>query len=556
MKKAYRTIAIVLMATLALGFAAAQSKALPKDPAKPSTPGKFPLVTEPVTLKVFIPSVGLIKDIKANSSAVYLEKLTGVKIEWIETSKVDAKTKLSLMIASGEYPDVIMGMSGAGLAVQDIPRYGKAGNFLPLNALIDQQGFFTKECFAARPEMLEAITSADKNVYGLPLVMTDDYHMTMRQKMWINTAWLKKLGLGMPATIGELYVVLKSFKTKDPNGNGLADEIPLSGAKRSQEDLATWIMSAYIPCGGPDDGADATLNNYEFVDKGKVTFSADKPEFKEGLKFIAKLYKEGLIDIAGLTQDKAQIKPLVDGNPVKVGMVASHHPQNFATLPTVDGQPDMKANIHQFQALPPIKGPKGVRTTPWIIDQVIQPGQFVITDKCKNPVVAFRWADAMFSLGFALKEKGDEGVHWAKAEAGLAGLNGKPALYKYLKPLTMDDNAQINSGPGWTRDLKNEFAKASATGYSYEELLYNATKLYDAYKVARYPYATAAIDEKSAAEFNDLRRNIHSYVGESMDRFIIGDMDVDKQWDSYLKQLKQIGIDRYLEILQSALGSS
>ncbi len=558
MQNAKRAIAAILTAFLALGIAAAQSKGLPKDPAKVSAPGKFPIVTEPVTLKVFIPSVGLIKDIKTNSSAVWLEKKTGVRIEWIETSKVDAKTKLNLMIASGEYPDVIIGMSGAGLGVQDIPRFGKAGTFIPLNALIEKHGFYAKECFKDRPEMLEAITGADKNVYGLPLVMTDDYHMTMRQKMWINVAWLKKLGLKAPTTVDELYAVLKAFKTRDPNGNGLADEIPMTGAKRSQEDLATWIMGAFIPAGGPDDGADATLNNYEFVTKGRVSFSADKPEFREGLKFIAKLYREGLIDISGLTQDKAQIKPLVDSAPVRVGMAASHHPQNFATLPTVDGQPDMNANIHQFQVLPPVKGPKGVRTTPWIIDQVIQPGQFVITDKCKNPVVAFRWADAMFSLDFALKEKGDEGVHWAKAGAkeGLVGLNGKPALYKYLKPLTMDDNAQINSNPGWTRDLKNEFAKASATGYSYEELLYDATKTYDPYKVARYPYATAAIDPDLAVEFNDLRRNIHAFVGESADRFIIGDMDPDKDWETYLKQLKQIGLDRYLRILQSALPSS
>ena len=157
-----------------------------------------------------------------------------------------------------------------------------------------------------------------------------------------------------------------------------------------------------------------------------MSFSADKPEFKEGLKFIRKLYREGLIDIAGLTQDKAQIKPLVDGAVVRVGMVASHHPGNFSSVGD-----DLKLPMHQYEALPPIRGPKGMRSTPWIIDQVVQPGQFVITDKCRNPVVAFRWADAFFYLGTALKEKGDEGLHWVKVSPGenLTGLNGKPATH-------------------------------------------------------------------------------------------------------------------------------
>jgi putative aldouronate transport system substrate-binding protein len=542
----------IVASLAALALAAAAPAQSPKDSAKVAAPGKFPIVTAPVTLKVFIPSVGLIQDLKNNSSAIYLEKLTGVKIDWIETSKVDAKNKLSIMMASGDYPDIIMGMSASGLSVQDIPKYGNQGKFIALNSLIETQGFYVKELLAAEPWVKAAITSGNGKIYGLPAVFTDDYHMTMRQKMWINKTWLDKLGLKMPTTADELYAVLKAFKLRDPNGNGKADEIPLTGAKRSQEDMVSWLMCAFIPSGGPDDSADATLNNYEFIVNGKVSFSADKPEFKEGLKYVARLYREGLIDIAGLTQDKDQIKPLILGETVRVGAVASHHPANFSAL-----SDDMYTPMHQYAVLPPLKGPRGTRSTPWIIDQVVQPGQFVITDKCKNPVVAFRWADFMFSLDFALKERGDEGLHWAKVDASDAstGLNGKPALYQYMKPLAKEDNAQINLGPGWTRNLKNEFATTPGV-FNYEEFLYKATLRYEAAKIARFPYATAAIADKDSAEFNDLRRNIHAFVGESTDRFIIGDLDIDKEWGDYVKQLDRIGLPRFMELLQKAYGSS
>jgi putative aldouronate transport system substrate-binding protein len=543
--------AILVLACLCVAGLGAQAKFLPKDPARTNAPGQFPIVQTPVTLKVFVPSIGFIKDFKTNSSAVWHEKLTNVKIEWIETSKVDAKNKLSIMMASGDYPDIIFGMSGSGISVQDLYRYGRQGSFLPMNDMIDAYGFYIKELLKSDPDMKQAMMSPDGKIYGLPAVFTDDYHMTMRQKMWINQAWLSKLGLRMPTTLEELYNVLKAFKTRDPNGNGLADEIPMTGAKRSQEDLAMWLMNAFLPAGGPDDGADATLNNYEFIINSKVYFDADKPEFREGLRYIAKMFREGLIDVAGLTQDKAQIKPLVDGGIVRVGAVASHHPGNFSSLSN-----DMSAPFHMYKALPPVSGPQGKRYTPWIIDQVIQPGQFVITDRCKNPLVAFLWGDSFFKLETALVDKGVEGIHWAKVDPkeGLIALNGKPANYKYLKVLTPDDNAQINIGPIWTRDLKNEFAKSA--GYSYEEFLYNATKLYEPYKIARYPYATASVSEKDSTEFNDLRRTIHSYVGESVDRFIIGDLDIDKKWEDYVRQLNQIGLSRYLKILQDAFTAS
>ena len=49
--------------------------------------------------------------------------------------------------------------------------------------------------------------------------------MTRNQPI-INKVWLDKLGLAIPTTIQELKDVLIAFKTQDPNGNGIADEIP------------------------------------------------------------------------------------------------------------------------------------------------------------------------------------------------------------------------------------------------------------------------------------------------------------------------------------------
>ena len=48
-------------------------------------------------------------------------------------------------------------------------------------------------------------------------------------RMFINKAWIDKLGLSMPTTTDELKAVLKAFHDQDPNGNGVQDEIGVYG---------------------------------------------------------------------------------------------------------------------------------------------------------------------------------------------------------------------------------------------------------------------------------------------------------------------------------------
>lgn len=514
-----------------------------------NSPGILPIVNKSVTLTGFIPSVGLIADISTNAVMQRVEEDTNVKIKWIESSKIDARNKLRILLASSDYPDIIQGTNGSGLSGQDLVRYGTQGTFMPLNNLIEDYGKNIKELLETHPFVKEAITASDGNIYGLPAVFTDDYHMTMRQKLWINQLWLDNLNLNTPRTTEEFFEVLIAFRDNDANANGDPnDEIPLTGAKRSLENVAMWLMNSFIPAGGTDDSGDAQLNNFEFIIDGEVVFTAEKEDFREGLRYIGRLYTEKLIDIAALTQDRDQITPLVDSGEVsRVGAVASHHPGNFAGI-----NDDLDARFRQYVALPPLTGPGGQKNTPWFIDAIIESGQFVITNSCEYPEVAISLADYYYSIEYAEIEKGIEGVHWRRVgeEEGLKSITGGVAKYEYLMTLKTEDNAQINMGPVWTRNIKNEFA--SSDKYSYEEMLYDSTLLYDNAKVPRFPYSTITLELSELDEFDYLRRTIHTFVGESVNRFILGDLDIDLHWEEYLRQLERIGLSRYMEIIKDA----
>lgn len=49
-----------------------------------------------------------------------------------------------------------------------------------------------------------------------------------------------------------------------------------------------------------------------------------------------------------------------------------------------------------------------------------------------------------------------------------------------------------------------------------------------------------------------LQTNLKNYIEQSQLQFITGNKDLNKDWDAYVKGLKALKLDRYLEILQKA----
>ena len=53
------------------------------------------------------------------------------------------------------------------------------------------------------------------------------------------------------------------------------------------------------------------------------------------------------------------------------------------------------------------------------------------------------------------------------------------------------------------------------------------------------------------SEYVELKTTINEFVEEHIALFATGNLNLDADWDSYLATLDQIGIDRYLELVQS-----
>lgn len=506
--------------------------------------GTFPIVEDKITLTFFAPHPSNIEDLSTNEFTKHMEELTNIHIEWETVPTQGLKEKRNLLLASGDYPDVFF---GAELSKEEEMLYGSQGILVPLNPLIDKYGVEIKQHFNDIDWLEKVLTTPDGNIYTLPEI-NECYHCTRSQKMWINQAWLDKLNLKMPTTTEEFKQVLTAFKEKDPNGNNKQDEIPLTGAiKGWHTELPDFLMCAFIYCDGDSNSYRVQMNN------GKVELIADKPEFKQGLRYINSLYKEGLIDAEAFTQTREQL--LQVGENPEAQVIGASTSGWFGYFASLSGE-----RQKDYRALEPLKGPNGVQYTAYY-PFGYNPGAFAITNKNKYPEQTIRWVDYLFSEeGTRLCGDGREGIEWEKAKDGEIGIDGRPAKWKQIQ-LHHDVQNAFYSGLGpkaVTSEYRNTHVRCedvySADGL--ETRLYQETKEKYEGKEPEQVFPPLYMSTDQIDEMAQLKSPITDYIKESMARFITGNLDIDNDWETYVQGLNNLGAERYTQLLQEAYDNS
>jgi len=532
-------VSLIMVIVLALSGCSkpAEPKGEEGSTAKTGDPGS------PVELTVFAPQSAGIESLDVNPFSKHIEEKLGITFKWNTTPDAVFNDKKLLMLASGDYPALIM---NAGISKADQIKYGMQGAFIPLNDLIEQHAPNIKKAMEEIPYLAPAMTAPDGNIYALPKV-NECLHCTYGQRMWINTTWLEKLGLEMPQTTDEFYEVLKAFKEKDPNGNGKADEIPLTTS------LDVWgggvdafLMNAFIYNNG---------TSYLSLKDGKVILSATEPEWKEGLKYLRKLYSEGLIDKGAFTQNGDAVKQLGNKSENVVGAVG------YALISSMLDTTDAKPRHKEYDVVPPLKGPNGVQLAGYSVGA--GDGSFVITNKAteEERIAAIKLADYLFSEeGTVMTSWGFEGDGWRKAEAGALDYNGKPAKYEALKRDVPEGTPDVTWWQLGTMLMVNSIRESFVApedplgNGAYEYRLWLAAKKYEPFAKPELVYPTDVfIDPADATFIAQIQKTIQDYVKSNLAQFVTGSKDIEKDWDAYVSGFKGLQLDKYLEIHQKAL---
>ncbi len=443
---------------------------------------------------------------------------------------------ISMIMSSGDYPDIILKNAFQNV---DVAKYAAQGVLIPLEDYITEENTPNIwRMFEEQPTTRAIATSPDGHIYALPSY-SGGKGAFIETFWWINKAWLDKLNLQVPTTLPELKEVLKKFKTEDPNGNGKADEIPMTfyneGAYNYPETLLScWGISTKFGM------YDAYLN----VRDGKVAFTPMLPEWKEMIKFYAELYKEGLLDIQCFTYESNTFNSTLQSDIPIVGV-------------TFGKENPFGVNMDQYVVIPPLSADGKI--TPVVH---IHPGSIGsrnaahVTSACEDPKAAMAWIDTFY-------DKDNTIVNWYGEVDTVA--NGKinasfhkdGEMYKWNDPAeqgreSISDMYYSNTtfGPHMPGYMNREEDRGviieDQDGFKTYDELYALYEPFIDKETWPRPYYTPA----DSTRLSVLQTDLFNIVEQNKANWIMGKSDVEKDWDKYLEQLKSLGADEFLEINQ------
>lgn len=485
---------------------------------------------ETVTLKMTTSSSPL-APADPNEKLIFqrLEEESGVHIDWKNYSS-DYVEKRNLDISSGDLPDA---MWNAGASDYDLLSWAKDGVIIPIEDLIEKHMPNFKKVLDENPEYLGMITVPDGHIYSLPWIEElgqgkESIH-TVNDIPWINVDWLDALGLEMPQTTDELMTVLEAFKTQDPNGNGEADEIPISFIFDGGNEDMKFLYGAF----GIGDNDDHLVVN----DDGTIDFTADNEEYKEATKYFNELYNKGLIDAEVFEHDWN-------------AYIAKGKEQRYGLYFTWDKM-NASGDNESYQPLPVLEGPTGIKHVTRTNGFGFSRDRFVITSANKNLELTAKWVDQMYApiqnvqnnwgtYGdeelqniFELDEENQMLKHLPLEGAAPGELRQKTEaggplaiLDEYYGTVTtMPDDAQ------WRLDIFHD---------NYLEFVNNENN---------YPRVFLSLED--ADRIAQIDADLFPFVNRKRAEWITNGK-IDEEWDSYIEELERLGLSEWMTIKQEA----
>ncbi|MDO5422121.1 MAG: extracellular solute-binding protein [Eubacteriales bacterium] len=531
----------ILAVMLAMGTVAA---ALPM--------GSLASAEETPTLTIALSQNANVEDYDTNYLTQLIESECGINVEFLllPTATEDAKSKLALMASSGEkLPDVVC----MQLTSLEVSEYGSKGVFLPMNDYLDNAELtpnFNSIGDEDKAAILQAITSPDGNIYTLADWSPEDFNLTP-YRCWINKTWLDTLGLEVPTTTDELKTVLEAFATQDPNGNGINDEIALSGSVPS----AAWgcftpyyLMNSFIFYNG-----DLANNGLALAEDGETVIAPFiTEEWKAGLEYMNSLCEEGLLDPSMFTMDATQFTAMLDQTPNQVGCVCVGGWGYWTN--GLDSE-----NFQDFVLLPPLEGPEGVAYAASF--EYCPNFYYNITKDCTDPELAMKVGDFFYRKDVSYTTRyGEEGVDWSTDEADTAERVG---LYEDMlgipcKIAILDNQWSKVQNKHWyaacphylsTDDYRG--LDSMQTGDDNRNAVLRATSYEMYYDAHPEMLPTLVYTQDEAEQISSIATDVKTYVSSSLAEFVTGNRPL-SDWDNYLEELENMGLSYLVETAQTA----
>ncbi|WP_455620239.1 hypothetical protein [Eisenbergiella sp.] len=502
---------------------------------------------DPVTYTVFVRDPGVVPS-DDNPVIKKIQELTGVTLKF-EFLVGDLDQKLGVMIAGGDYPDVIF-------AGDKATKLMDAGAFIPLEDEIPKYPNLN----AMYSQTMDYLKQADGHVYNMEIYGTLKNDVTEPAPIFecglgffIQKAVLAEAGYPTIRTVEEYFQIIEDYLAKYPEIDG----IKTSGFEILADGWRNWALLNPVQnlMGAGNDGA--IYVDQKTYETSFFQISDDSYNFYKKLN---DEYKKGVINAETFTQDYDQYI-----SKITTGSVLGFYDQNWnfsgaQNLLKADGK-----NDRTYVALP--------ITNPGVTDGYLDKSNGIptgtngigITINCENPERLLRFYDWLLQREVQdYLQWGEEGKDWNLTEDGGKALTDERRAIVYDTARNRDETGFTlwNYCPKW-QGVYTEDGMPCGTGESADEYLASQSdydkQFLDSYNMKYpaemfsdpiirpnyYPVWAMTLEDGSAAAVASTK--ITDVTMKFFPRLILADdeAEYDTIWNEFLGEFNAIDLNSY-----------
>lgn len=486
------------------------------------------LTEEPVTLTMWVDiqnngSVGtLLEQLGDMEMLKRMEEKTGVHIECICPPIGEAETAFSLMLASGKYPDIIIGFHNYYAYSGDTAI--DEGIVVDINGLIDNAPNYKAALATSELRSKSVMTDAGNMPYLYMLTLVDEPGLNVGGSI-IRKDLLDKLGLEAPETYDELH----NFLTRCVNELGLKRPMALDANGSSKYDGITAGFGIHMK--------NACTTHSFYLEDGKIMYAPLSDGYRQYITTMAQWYSEGLID-----PDFSSVLTFDDGIAMITSGECAFSSDHSGILGMYNSLGTSLNPDFQFVTAPTPVLTKGDKVHIGSSSGSSVTTAAVISTSCKNPQLAMQYIDQWFSdEGFMMANYGVEDKTYTMVDGmpeytdfvmNNPDLDSVAVLGAYATPVTWFSEAVS------CRDISDATREMNKI---WDESNDNTAVIPGA--------VTLNTEEKEI--YGDLYSEIESYVDEMTVRFIMG-LEPLENYDKFVQQLHDLSVSEAIGAYQSA----
>lgn len=325
---------------------------------------------------------------------------------------------------------------------------------------------------------------------------------------YVRQDWMDKLGLQAPKTFDDMKNILKAFVENDPDGKGTT----------GLTTYGNWSIDRFAPAWTGYEGW-GNVN-------GKLTWYHTDPNYKEALKYFADLYKNKLLDPEVMinSYDKAMQK-FASG---RAGVLCMNMTQVWWDA-NEGPLKQYKADAELGAFIPIPEGPKGSHTSqgglPYYADSTFS-----------NKVDEDTKIRMLAVMDYLLSDEGREFT--------LYGLEGKHHKVEDGKKVQLSDVITKEWGQG--QHFLGEIADFGSNDIlTTNPIIKKWFKYLDEPGVIQNDWAGLFSTDETAK----ITAAIAEIDNDWLVKFLVGEKDIDSNWNTYINELKNAGLERWTELV-------